>query len=73
MLFRSAFLKGNALGMAYGDTQTPGTDPGTYAYELYYKFQMSDTISVTPAFFWIDGAGSNPSSVGGLVKTTFRF
>ena len=73
LVWSDAFLKGNALGMAYGDTQTPGTDPGTYAYELYYKFQMSDSISVTPAFFWIDAAGSNPSSVGGLVKTTFRF
>ena len=73
LVWGDAFRKGNALGMAYGDTQTPGTDPGTYAYELYYKFQMSDNISVTPAFFWIDGSGTNPSSTGGLVKTTFRF
>jgi hypothetical protein len=73
LVWSDAFRKGNALGMAYGDTQTPGTDPGTYAYELYYKFQMSDNISVTPAFFWIDGTGSNPSSTGGLLKTTFRF
>ena len=73
LVWSDAFRKGNALGMAYGDTQTPGTDPGTYAYELYYKFQMSDNISVTPAFFWIDGSGMNPSSTGGLVKTTFRF
>jgi len=73
LVWSDAFRKGNALGMAYGDTQTAGTDPGTYAYELYYKFQMSDNISVTPAFFWIDGSGTNPSSTGGLVKTTFRF
>ena len=73
LVWSDAFRKGNALGMAYGDTQTPGTDPGTYAYELYYKVQMSDNISVTPAFFWIDGSGTNPSSTGGLVKTTFRF
>ena len=71
--WNDAFIKGNALGMAYGATQVGGTDPSENAYELFYKFQATDNISVTPAFFWINGGGSNPDQVGGLVKTTFKF
>ena len=68
-----AFIKGNALGMAYGATQVGGTDPSENAYELFYKFQATDNISVTPAFFWINGGGNNPDQVGGVLKTTFKF
>jgi hypothetical protein len=71
--WNDAFIKGNALGMAYGATQVGGTDPSENAYELFYKFQATDNISVTPAFFWINGGGTNPDQVGGLVKTTFKF
>jgi len=44
----------------------------TLAYELWYKFQVTDNISVTPAFFWIQNDGAD-DTFGGLVKTTFRF
>ena len=44
----------------------------TLAYELWYKFQVTDNISVTPAFFWIENDGAD-DTFGGLVKTTFRF
>ena len=71
--WNDAFIKGNALGMAYGATQVGGTDPAENAYELFYKFQATDNISVTPAFFWINGGGTAPDQVGGLVKTTFKF
>jgi hypothetical protein len=71
--WNDAFIKGNALGMAYGDTQVGGSDKGEYAYELFYKFQATDNISVTPAFFWINGGGSQADQVGGLIKTTFKF
>jgi len=71
--WNDAFIKGNALGMAYGATQVGGSDPSENAYELFYKFQATDNISVTPAFFWINGGGTNPDQVGGLVKTTFKF
>ena len=88
--WNDAFIKGNALGMAYGATAIGGTygpQQGTagytpsYAYELFYKFQVTDNISVTPAFFWINGNGSNfqniggasASNTGGLIKTTFKF
>jgi hypothetical protein len=71
--WQDAFVKGNALGMAYGDTQIGGTDQGTTAYELFYKFQVTDNIAVTPAFFWINGGGTNADSTGGVLKTTFKF
>jgi hypothetical protein len=44
----------------------------TLAYELWYKFQVTDNISVTPAFFWIENDGAS-DTYGGLVKTTFKF
>ncbi|MFQ6539916.1 MULTISPECIES: iron uptake porin [Aphanothece] len=44
----------------------------TLAYELWYKFQVTDNISVTPAFFWIENDGAD-DTYGGLVKTTFKF
>jgi len=82
-------MKGNALGMAIGSSgqlqtgapTTRGiiTDNGesNLAYELWYKFQVTDNISVTPAFFWIENAASATTSgddtYGALVKTTFKF
>ena len=71
--WQDAFVKGNAFGMAYGDTQVGGTAQGTTAYEMFYKFQVTDNISVTPAFFWINGSGTSADSTGGLVKTTLKF
>ncbi|MGB5134868.1 MAG: iron uptake porin [Prochlorococcaceae cyanobacterium] len=81
-----AFLQGNALGMALGsagqsnaasgriDTLGVWADPGnnTLAYELWYRWQVTDNISVTPAFFWIENSGRS-DTYGGLVKTTFTF
>jgi hypothetical protein len=82
------FMKGNALGMAIGSAGqvSPGNckkvtcgggiwvDNGeeTLAYELWYKFQVTDNISVTPAFFWIGNDGVD-DTFGGLLKTTFKF
>jgi len=80
-----AFIKGNALGMAIGSAgqTTLGSGLGTggiwfdngestIAYELFYKFQVTDNISVTPAFFYIENSGVS-DTVGGLLKTTFKF
>ena len=85
--WNDAFIKGNALGMSYGDTVSGGTGAPSpnggvastvsgmpsYAYEIFYKFQATDNISVTPAFFWISGQGATKDSTGGLIKTTFKF
>ena len=87
-----AFVKGNSAGMAVGQptfvTSTRnGTTPfdGNYAWEWWYKFKVSDNISVTPLFFYLSnpsslGQGtaqangaSNPNVFGGLLTASFKF
>jgi len=90
-----AFVKGNSLGMAVGQptfvtAMNSGTpQDGNYAWEWWYKFQVTDKISVTPAIFYLSNptgqkgfseaitAGqstTNPlTNFGGLIKTTFKF
>ncbi|MEI7763092.1 MAG: iron uptake porin [Comamonadaceae bacterium] len=61
--WKDALIKGNALGMAIGQPtfitalSGPGIDgnvqDGQYAFEVFYKFQVSDHIAVTPALFWL--------------------
>ncbi|MFM9087910.1 MAG: iron uptake porin, partial [Cyanobium sp.] len=82
-----AFMKGNTLGMALGSAGAAFAGPSgvvgsggiwfdggeeTLAYELWYKFQVTDNISVTPAFFWVQNEGVD-DTYGGLIKTTFKF
>jgi hypothetical protein len=60
-----AFVKGNTFGMAVGQptfvttSSASGTYPNDagYAWEWWYKFQVTDHISITPAIFYL----SNPS------------
>lgn len=91
-----AFVKGNAAGFAFGQptfvTQTPvaNTFPNDagYAFEAWYKFQVTDHISVTPAVFYLTNPlgqgvagtasantynGNALNNFGMLVKTTFKF
>jgi hypothetical protein len=95
-----AFMKGNRLGFAIGQPQFAtalkgqGKDgqkysrDGNYAMELYYDFQVTDNITVTPALFYLsrpfgqetgDSAARGGldaktfSTLGGLVTTTFKF
>ena len=54
---------------------------GNYAWEWWYKFQVTDNISVTPAVFYLSaplgqlqkGDGDSFNNFGGIVKTTFKF
>jgi len=71
------FLEGNALGFAIGSNGYDGGganhSPGI-GLELWYKFQVTDNISVTPAFFWVENDVRGSSDIiGGVVKTTFKF
>jgi hypothetical protein len=80
-----AFIKGNALGMAVGQPtfitsfgnntdvkNALGNTPmdGNYAWEWWYKFQVTDNISVTPAIFYLSNplgqTGSNYQRFNGL-------
>jgi hypothetical protein len=83
-----AFLQGHTLGMAIGSAgaQASGncsndncnggiwTNRGqdTLAYELWYRLQLSDHISVTPALFWVQNSGFN-DTYGGVVNARFSF
>ena len=85
------FTDGNSLGFAFGQPTWVGkvTDddgalgnvedtPG-YAWELFYKFQVTDNITVTPAVTWLTKPFSNDTeldevdAVSGIIKTTFKF
>ena len=96
------FVKGNDLGMAVGQapfitstgqgTGTGYTGPkqpldSNYMWEWWYKFQVTDNITVTPALYYIqnyDGQlgklnvstgnyNASDNVFGGLLKTTFKF
>ncbi|MBM5786135.1 MAG: carbohydrate porin, partial [Cyanobacteria bacterium K_DeepCast_35m_m1_288] len=87
-----AFIKGNALGMGVGqapyiakNAQPGGGTPNdsNYMWEWWYKFQVTDNISITPAIYYIsnydgaEGVGTAAKTTdnlfGGLLKTTFKF
>ena len=71
------FRKGNAAGVAYGQ---PGNAAGLSAnaglLEIFYKYQVSNNISITPAIIYVSndqafkGASSN---WGGVIQTKFTF
>jgi hypothetical protein len=85
--WNDVFLKGNQAGMAVGQPvfatslrngQTP--QDGNFAWEWWYKFQVTDNISVTPAIFYLSRPngqfttiGESSSVFGGLIQTQFKF
>ena len=88
--WKDAFIKGNAAGMAVGqptfvtglenDNGNGAPNDGNYAWEWWYRFQVTDNISVTPALFYLSRpngqytAGNDTNNVfGGLVQTQFKF
>jgi hypothetical protein len=67
---------GNAAGFAIG--MPPFTDENeteSLLYEIFYRFQVTDNISITPALFYADSPRSNSfnDAWGGVIQTTFRF
>jgi hypothetical protein len=85
----NAFLEGNSFGMAFGqptfvtDLDTKNgvddtVDGAGYAWEFFYKFQVTDNITVTPAVHYLSKPYASQDSDGlnalsGLIKTTFKF
>jgi hypothetical protein len=57
-----------------------GPNDGNYAFELWYKFQVSNNINITPAIFYLSrplgqytANGESNNAFGGLVQTQFKF
>ena len=102
--WKDAFMKGNRLGFAAGSpqfvtairgevtkkdgTKTKYPNDGNMAFELYYDFQVTDNVTITPAVFYLSrpfgqetgssaetgGLGADQfNTFGGLVQTTFKF
>jgi len=69
------FVEGNSFGTAIG--QAPKvSDDYNKMWEIFYKFAVTDNITVTPTYFIIDEySGSLTSDYvhGAYVKTTFTF
>jgi len=75
--WKDVFLKGNNAGFAFGQApfSTDVAASQSMMYEFFYKYQVSDNISVTPAIFWVNDYQRNAGSYtwGGVIQTTFRF
>ncbi|MFL0742489.1 MAG: carbohydrate porin, partial [Prochlorococcus sp.] len=76
--WEDAFVEGNDLGMAVGqptfltdveyDDGVDASDfvaDGNYAFELWYKFQVTDNISVTPAVYYLSRPLGDVTDAGG--------
>jgi hypothetical protein len=74
---------GNTLGLGFSGPQwvsqgTASSGDTGLAVELWYKYQVTDNISITPAVFYLSNPlGSSTvgdfGTIGYLMKTTFRF
>jgi hypothetical protein len=90
--WKDAFIKGNSAGMAVGQPNFvtalrngATAQDGNYVWEWWYKFQVTDNVSVSPALFYLSnpssagttaagGASSTGANVfGGLVMAQFKF
>ena len=70
------FAQGNTAGVAVGqpgNSEFVGDDAAML--EIFYKYQVSDNISITPALFYVsnDQRFQGESSWGGVVQTKFTF
>ena len=72
-----AFIEGNSAGFAVGMPPFEDGDDSDEAwlYEIFYKFQVTDNISITPALFYGTNVASNDGddAWGGVIQTTFKF
>ena len=71
------FVTGNSAGIAVGQAptaETAGVEDATML-EIFYKFQVTDNISITPALFYVDNNQryQDSSKWGGVVQTKFTF
>jgi hypothetical protein len=75
--------KGNSFGMGLGQPafanatrNGTATESGVWAWEWWYRWQVTDAISVTPALFYLNNPGGSQGGrdqFGALIKTSFQF
>jgi len=75
--------KGNVLGLFAGAEPYSFNRPGfggnndiPYHFEGFYKYRVSDNISVTPGVIWLTSPGQNSANddaIIGTLRTTFTF
>jgi len=84
-----AFAKGNSAGFAFGQGSMAtalrsGTTPNdsNYAFEWFYRFRVSNNISITPAIFYLSSpngqaqranSSTGINNTGVIVQTQFKF
>jgi hypothetical protein len=73
------FAKGNAAGFAIGapgNAATLAADQKAIMWEAFYRYKVSDNISITPAVFYVSnnqGLKQASDNYGGVIQTSFRF
>ena len=70
------FAKGNSAGIAVGQPgNSENISEDASMLEVFYKFQVTDNISITPALFYVSNNQrfQNESAWGGVVQTKFIF
>jgi hypothetical protein len=71
------FAKGNGAGFAIGQPgNAEGLSEDALMWEAFYKYRVSDHITITPAVFYVSNnqalAGTS-SNFGGVIQTKFTF
>ena len=77
---RGRSLSGNYNAYNGFNDNPNGPNDGNFAFEWWYRFQVSNNISITPAIFYLSrpngqftANGESNNAFGGLVQTQFKF
>ena len=76
LTWEDVFVDGNSAGVAIGQAPTGENLEKSTMLEIFYKYQVSDNISVTPAIIYGSDnqrLAGNSSNWGGVIQTTFKF
>jgi hypothetical protein len=74
--WKDVFQKGNKAGFAFGQAPfNQDNNSESWLWEVFYKYQVTDKISITPAIFWASDYRNNSGkeTFGGVIQTTFKF
>ena len=71
------FNADDKIGLAFGQPQkVEGETIDPFLYEIYYKYKVNDSVSITPTIFGgtsKNSAGAEADMTGYLLQTTFKF